>query len=323
MISRKVFVVLFGCSLLVPSVNAITPQQQVTNALGNDATLLSGWFTDQFKYVIPFNSTSGNVVPSQLKIFGIEFGVEGVASSTKLDIDALHNLPTSLLNTQSLNTFSRFPLPMVMGQLKIGLPFGLDAGVRYGGIPKTNLNSGDTQGSIENKVVGIDLRKKIIDEGITRPFGLTVGINYTHASGSVDVTDKFNSLPYSFSGNSAVLNNATAVNNASWSTNSYGVQAILDKQIFFITPYIGASANVNSGHVNDSILAMGTPTIDGTTSSNISATGASSAAANPWDIRALAGIELNPLPFIHLGIGGEYAGDKNLAGSLGLRVQFR
>ena len=80
--------------------------------------------------------------------------------------------------------FSRLPFPMVMGHAKIGLPFGFDAGIRFGGIPKTDENSGLTpKSSIKNKVVGLDLRKKIIDEGALKPFGLTLGLNYTHADG--------------------------------------------------------------------------------------------------------------------------------------------
>ena len=34
-------------------------------------------------------------------------------------------------------------------------------------------------------VFGLDVRKKLIDEGVTRPFGLTLGINFTRAKGHI------------------------------------------------------------------------------------------------------------------------------------------
>jgi len=83
--------------------------------------------------------------------------------------------------------------------------------------------------------------------------------------------------------------------------------------------------NRNSGHIDNSITATGTasdPNIPGVTQ-DLSATGSSTASVNPWDVRGLAGLEFTILPFIKLGLGGEYAGSKNVAGSLGLRVQFR
>jgi len=315
-------------NLLTPSVHALTVQQieqEATTQLANDSSLISGWMTSNLKYVIPFNSTSGNVVPSQLKLFGFEVGAEGVVSGTKMDVDALHNLPTTLVDTKSIDMFSRLPFPMVLGHAKIGLPFGLDAGIRFGGIPKITENSGSRSGSIQNKVIGLDLRKKIIEEGVVKPFGLTLGLNYTHADGSLDLNNTYNSLTFhDGSGNTAQVNNGMTNEHADWNTNSVGLQAILDKQILFITPYVGASANYNTGNINNSITTTGTPVVNGTTTGDtLSATGSSTDKANKWDVRALLGVEFSVLPFMKLGLGGEFAGSKNVAGDLGLRIQFR
>jgi hypothetical protein len=205
------------------------------------------------------------------------------------------------------------------------LPFGFDGGIRVGGIPKTDENSGNSKGSIKNKVVGIDLRKKVIDEGVLRPFGLTVGLNYTHADGSLDMTNSYDSPTTTISGHTATVTGGQTTEHADWKTNSVGVQAILDKKILFITPYIGASANHNSGNINNSITTTGIPVVDGVAypSMPLSVTGTSTDAANKWDVRGLAGIEFTILPFVKLGLQGEYAGNKNMAGALGLRIQFR
>ena len=43
-----------------------------------------------------------------------------------------------------------------------------------------------------------------------------------------------------------------------WTTNSVGLQAIMNKKILIINPYIGASVNHNSGTVKSSINNVGT-----------------------------------------------------------------
>ena len=329
---QKCLAVACVLAIMSSSAQAVTiPQSylnQATSVLAGDSSLISGWMTSQLKYVVPFNSTSGNVVPSQLKIFGFEVGVEGVVSGTKMDVDGLHNLNTSVISTKNIDMFSRLPFPMVLGHAKIGLPFGFDAGIRIGGIPATNENSGDSKASVKNKVVGLDLRKKVIDEGALKPFGLTVGLNYTHADGSLDFTNS-NVSPGSYnipgtSHNVSVANGVVA-EHADWKTNSVGLQAILDKKILIIRPYIGASVNHNSGNINNSITSTGNPALDGNvdTTTTLSAIGSSTDTANKWDSRLLAGFELSILPFVKLGFQGEYAGNKNMAGALGLRAQFR
>jgi hypothetical protein len=330
---RRLLVVLCGMSLLAPEVHAVTPPPalvtQLTNEVAHDSLLLSGWMVDQLKYAVPFNSTSGNVVPSQLKIFGIEAGVEGVVSSTKIDNNALHNLPTSLVDTHSIDTFSRFPMPMILAHAKLGLPFGFDGGVRVGGIPKQNINHGNNKGSIKNKVFGIDIRKKIIDEGVTRPFGLTLGLSFTHADGSFDMSAPFNSIQTPLQGGyTGTLSNGIVTNHSDWKTNSVGAQVLLDKQILFITPYIGVSSTHNSGTLNNAISSAGDAVVSDSLGNPVgtqavTAVGASSVKPNKWDNRALVGVEFSFLPFLKMGIGGEYAGSKNIAGSVGLRFQFR
>jgi len=325
---RKGFSVMCVLSLLGSYVDAATPTEvnEINATLAADSTLVSAWMSNQLKYVVPFNSTAGNVVPSQLKIFGFEVGVEGVISGTKLDVDGLRHLNTSLVDTNSIDTFSRLPFPMILGHAKIGLPFGFDAGIRLGGIPKTNENSGDSKGTIKNKVVGIDIRKKIIEEGVVKPFGLTLGVNFTHADGSLDVTNTYSSVQTTISGgHTASVNNGQTTEHADWKTNSFGLQAILDKQILFVTPYVGASINRNTGDIHNSITTTGTPVVDGIADPSLplSAVGSSTDKANKWDTRALLGIEFSVLPFMRLGLHGEYGGNKNVAAALGLRVQFR
>jgi hypothetical protein len=331
---HKSLTVLCVCSMMGSIVQAapftFTNTTDAINQVSKDSTLLSGWINDQFKDAAAFNSTAGDVVPSQLKIFGIEFGVEGVATASKVDVDGLHNLGTELIDTTKIKMYDRMPFPSVLGHAKIGLPFGLDAGIRIGGIPSKSLDNGDTHFDIANSIFGLDVRKKIIEEGMTRPFGLTMGLNYTHAKGHIDVD-----TPYTANMGNVLVGgqtytpsfNATGNERTDWDTNSVGVQAILNKKILILNPYIGAAANHNSGTVSSSINNVGNLILTEpglpTLTQALTAGGSASASPDNWDLRALAGLEITILPFVKLGINGELANEGRYGGDIGLRIQFR
>jgi hypothetical protein len=312
-----------GCmvSVLSGSVQAAPPltPADARAQINTDSSLISGWLTDQFKVAIPFNSTAGNVVPDQLKIFGFEVGAEAVGSTSKVDTGAFHNLPTNIIDTNQINAFNRLPVPMVMGQAKIGLPFGLDAGVRIGGIPSTSHDDGTTHVDVTNSVLGLDLRKALIEEEMIHPFGLTLGLNFTRAKGHITATTPYTSSSPNLTFSSDAMGSART----DWDTKSVGAQLIMNKKILFLNPYIGAAANKNFGTVNTSIANSGSFTVNGIPESLDGTGGSGSATPNTWDLRGMAGIEFSILPFVRLGIGAEIASQGNLAASLGLRVQFR
>jgi hypothetical protein len=333
-IQRGLAVVCTVSLFLGPVQAATIPPAALTQAVTQvsaDSTLISGWINDQFKDAVAFNSTAGDVVPSQLKIFGIEAGVEGVVTSSKVDIDGFHQLPTTLIDTTKINMYDRMPFPSVIGQAKVGLPFGLDAGVRIGGIPSKSFDNGTTHYDIANSIFGLDLRKKIIDEGITRPFGLTMGLNYTHANGHIDASTPYTAnTSYTYQGQTYTPTlNATGSERTDWNTNSIGLQAILNKQILIFNPYIGASVNHNSGTVSSSINNVGTVTLAdplgilSPASEAVAAGGGASSSPNEWDVRGLAGMEITILPFVKLGINGAVANQNRLGGAISLRIQFR
>jgi hypothetical protein len=287
-----------------------------------DSTLVSGWINDQFRKAAAFNSTAGDVVPSQLKIFGFEVGVEGVVTASNVDVDGFHNLGTVLIDTTKIKMYDRMPFPSIIGHAKIGLPFGLDAGIRVGGIPSRSFDNDSTHFDIANSIIGLDIRKKLIDEGVTRPFGLTVGLNYTHAKGHIDVDTPYTVTSGNTIAGQPVTLSATGNERTDWNTNSVGAQVILNKKILILNPYIGAAANHNSGTISSSINNVGTVSSGGQ-SQTLSAGGGASATPNNWDVRGLAGIEFTLLPFIKLGLNGELANEGRFGGDIGLRIQFR
>lgn len=324
-----------ACALVFSVTNvfgaAVGDFSAVVSQIQNDSALLSDWLTAQFKYAVPFNATSGNVVPGQLKVFGVELGVEGVVSGTQMDVAGLRNLGTSVVDASKIDAFNRFPMPAVLAHAKIGLPFGLDAGVRVGGIPSKSFDEGTTRLTVKNGIFGIDVRRKIIEEGMAKPFGLTLGLNFTRAGGSIDVTEPYSSQSQ-VTANNVTYNaafSATGKTRSEWDVKSLGLQAVLNKQVLFLNPYLGASANRNFGSLSASLTTAGTGTItkagdpSDASSQSFSTVGAASSGPNKWDIRALAGVEFTFLPFLKLGLHGEYAGAKNASGAVGLRFQFR
>ncbi|SRR5258708_4082083 len=311
---------------VVPAVDLAQAVAQVTT----DSVLLSGWINDQFRKAAAFNSTAGNVVPSQLKVLGFEVGVEAVVTASKIDIDGFHRLGTTLVDTNKIDMYDRLPFPAIIGHAKIGLPFGLDAGVRVGGIPTKTQDKGTTHYEVANSIFGIDVRKKLIEEGMAKPFGLTMGLNYTHANGHISATTPYtaNTTYIAPSGQTYTPTlNATGSERTDWKTDSVGAQVLLNKKILFVNPYIGASANYNTGSVDTTITNSGTVTLTdpvlGTASQAVSAGGSASGKPVMWDLRGLLGLEFTFLPFCKLGIGGEIANQNRFAGTIGLRIQFR
>jgi|GEM_PF-1583514 len=305
----------------------------ITTALAqiqSDSVKVSQWMSDQLRVAVPYNSTAGNVIPSQLKIFGFDVGVAGVVTATKMDVPGLHTLGTQIVDTTKIDAPSRLPFPMILGQAKIGLPFGLDAGIRLGGIPERTYDKDTTRIKVKNKIVGFDVRKAIVKEGIGMP-GVTLGFNYTHADGEIDWTTpfKYNNQITESGHTYDTSSDATSVTTSKWKTNSVGLQALLHKKLLFITPYIGASANHNSGHIDSSIRNAGTVTLTDPNNSANSATqafdqtGTATSPAEKWDVRGLAGLEFSILPFMRLGLNGDFAGNRKVGGSLNLRLQFR
>lgn len=327
---RKFFATTCAVSLLGTSAQAAPPTTyaEAITQVQNDSILLSRWLSNEFKHAIPFNSTSGNTVPSQFKLFGIGVGISAVVSATKTDEDALRNLGTSVVDTNQIDTFSRLPIPMILGHAKVGLPFGLDAGVRIGGIPSTDSDEGDTHVEVSNTVVGLDVRKKIIEEGATKPFGLTVGLNYTRAKGHISATTPYD--PAAGTGVTLAGTNGTGdaigAARSDWDTQSVGAQVILNKKILIVNPYIGASVNKNFGDVDTTITNTGSVTAVNNIAipaQNFATVGSATEKADDVDLRGLIGLELSVLPFTKLAIQGEFANQGKMAGGIGLRIQFR
>lgn len=305
-------------SLMGNSAHAtVTSVTDAVNQITADSQLLSGWINDQMKRTIPFNSTAGNAVPRQLKIFGIEVGAEAVVTGTKVDTDGFHSLGTTVVDTSKINVYDRLPFPMIMGQAKVGLPFGLDAGVRVGGLPSKSYDHGTTHLDVSNSVVGLDVRKKLIDEGELHPFGLTLGASFTHAKGHLTA-----SSPYSTNTSGVTLTDAFGSARTDWNTRSLGAELLMNKKILFMNPYIGGAAYKNWGTMDTTISNTGTATFSGV-SQTITTQATTDGDANTADFRGLAGIEFTFLPFCNLDIGGEYGSESRLAGNIGLRIQFR
>lgn len=296
----------------------------------NDSILISRWIGDQLHTAVPYNANTGGVVPSQLKLFGVEVGLSGVVSSTKVDEGALDALPTRIISPSTIDTMERLPFPAILAHAKVGLPWGLDAGVRLGGIPEKEYTDDDTTTKVENKLFGLDVRKAVIKEGIGMP-GVTLGLSYMHADGDV----KWSS-PLSYRGQVVVGGNTfntsssgTGSAKSEWKTDSIGLEALLHKKLAIFTPYIGARVTHNNGTVDTAVTTAGNLTlIDPSNSSNtrtqaVNETGAAASKVQEWQTHAMVGTEITILPFMRFGLHGDFAGDGKVGAALDLRFQFR
>ncbi|MBI3292340.1 MAG: hypothetical protein HYZ73_05975 [Elusimicrobia bacterium] len=301
-----------------------------TNRLSSDWKLLSQWQSDNLTESLAFHAASGVAFPADvIKLGGFELGFAGVVSSSKLDNGALLGLPTQVVRTQDLDRLNRLPIPAAVGHVKIGLPGGWDVGGKAGGFSET-LKKGDSRSKVKNTVWGIEIRKALIADGLTRPFGLALSATLDGAQGSLELTDTYNktSPNVTMSGRQFdITPNTKTVDKADWNVKSLGGRLILSKKLPILHPYIGAAVNRNFGTVRSGITTTGDVTLkdlsDGQTATQSVGTlsGSASAEAGTTQLRLLAGTEISLLA-LRLGLYGEYTA-RHFAGTLGLRFQFR
>ncbi len=113
----------------------------------------------------------------------------------------------------SSGMFSDDSLVFTRLHVQKGLPYSIDIGVEYSELFDSNI-----------KVIGVEVRKGIIEDGLASP---AIGIRGTYST-------------------------VTSVEDLSLTT--YGVDAQISKEFVFITPYLGASHLTSTGEVDGSKL---------------------------------------------------------------------
>lgn len=283
--------------------------------LSSDSLQIGQWFSKEVGNLMAFQAASTHFLPGDTVGFpGVEVGIAGDVSAKKLDVKGFRGLSLSTLDNKGseINLPASIPAPMLVLHAKVGLPGGWDVGAK-GGSLGFDTTSGNAKTKFSNKVFGVEVRKNLLGGGLTGAVlpDLSVSLGYDHASGDVTRNEVYNGA---ITGGTL---DADTTWKSKWNVGAITARAVVSKKFFVLTPFLGAGVTKLTGNTDTTVGIVGTATPGGT--QNISVTG--SAKNNKSIVHALAGLEISPVPFFKLGLGGLVAKDLWSA-SLDLRVQF-
>lgn len=298
---------------------AVTPTA-ATTALQSDYQKIGLWFSDQFADAMAYNAASGTNMPANVaKLPGFELGVTFGVTASEIDTDALSQLGTSVIDTTQVDVYSRLPVPVGVAHVKVGLPWGMDLGGKFGSYT-LSADKEDSNFSFKNAVWGIELRKALAEDGLTRPFGLALGVSLDGNNGRITYDQPYNT-PTTYQGDTVTPDVTNRITSDA-SVRTVGAKVTVSKNLLIVTPFAGLGLNKNFGSVRSTIRSFGNVTTTGAGGGTqaVDVSSVAEAKANDVDTRLFAGIEMNIL-LLKLGISAEYAG-KDVAGNIGLRFQF-
>jgi opacity protein-like surface antigen len=278
--------------------------------IGPDAEKLAKWFSQEVAHATAFNAAANPQLPGEVhSLLGVELGLSAGVSSTKVDKDGFNNLPLGYLETDGFDMPSDLMVGMPIIHGKVGLLWDLDLGLKYGRLSWDDTNK-DAKSEIENTVWGVELRRRLMGEGVTGVVlpDVALSLAYDQSSGDVTRTEHYND------GNL----DANTTLKSEWQTGAVTARVVASKQLVIITPYIGAGYSRLMGDADTTmdVNEVGTSLGVGNVSSK------SSAKADDDVLHFLGGMEFTFFPMLKINLGGIYA-DKDWAATAGLRFTFR
>lgn len=309
------------------------PIDQALADTEHDFGLISQWWCEQLSEGLAFSAGSGVNLPAYVCHFlGFEVGATLGTGISLVDTDAFKELGTKTINTSQMEMLPLLPIPAATIHAKLGLPFKIDVGLKYGMIPSFKVSVEPISAEIENTIIGLEVRKKLPVPIIP----VTVYANYAYASGLLVLAyeeTKERTEMYSEPGIGTVEFTQTMKREFNWKTDwgvsTIGAGAVVSKKLLFFTPFAGIGVSKNLGEVNSDLGAGVTITLEpkvagvGTADSeSMDITGTKGTdPAKDVNIRLIGGFELSFL-MLKIGIAGEVAGTDKFAVNAGLRLQF-
>lgn len=306
---NKMLVFSFILSVSGLPVMAVTPGD-----IQSDSKLFAKWFSQELAHVTAFNAFSGPQMPGEVhSLLGVELGLSAVVSSSKLDLDGYKNLPWKELQPEGFDMPADIMMAIPMVHAKVGLPFSLDLGLKYGRISFNNTDN-DATSDVTNTVFGVEIRRRLMGEGVTGVVipDVALSLGYDQANGDATRTENYTGP---VSGGTLIA--ASSVK-SEWQTGAISARVVASKQFLIVTPYIGAGYSRLMGDANTTvnITETGSSLGVGSVSAN------DSAQADDDIVQFLGGIEFTFIPMVKLNLGGLYSAD-DWGATAGLRFTFR
>ena len=285
------------------------------DSIRNDSQVFGKWFGQEIGHITAVNAVAGPVMPGEVhSLLGVEVGLSAVASSSKVDLDSYKNLPWTELQPEGFDMPADIMMAMPMVHAKVGLPFSLDLGVKYGHIGYNNTDNGATS-DVKNSVFGVEVRRRLMGEGVTGAVipDVALSLAYDQANGDLSRTERYDTLLEG----GGTLNADTTVK-SEWKTGGVTARVVASKQILILTPYLGVGYSRLFGNTDTTINVVGASTTRG----NVNVSEKSSVNADGDLTQLVGGVEFTFFPMMKVNLGGLYAKD-DWSATLGLRFTFR
>lgn len=211
-----------GLTALSPQVHAATNLDNIQALAQNEFRLLS----EDLAAILSYKPLSP---AAPLGTTGFDLGLE--VSDTKLANPQIFDIATSGNGLSSV--------PLVKAEIQKGLPFGIDIGATYSGVPNSNI-----------KLLGAELRYAIIAGGPATP-AVALRASYTSLQGVNQLDFKTTGLDISISKGFAFVTPYAGLGEVWANSTPNGIPA-LSKENFSLTKYF-VGINANFGIVNIAI----------------------------------------------------------------------
>jgi hypothetical protein len=295
--------------------SALAGTSSAEAGIRSDSEKIAKWFSQEVGHITAFNAAANPQLPGEVHgLLGVELGLSAGISSSKVDVDGFNGLSLGELEQSQFDVPSEFPLGMPLAHVKVGLPFSLDIGAKYGYINYDDDKNG-VQSKVKNSVFGVELRRRLFGEGVTGvvvpDVALTLG--YDQANGEVRRSENYSG---DIGGGKTLTGNTGLT--SEWQTSAVTARVVASKQLFIITPYIGAGYSRLMGDAKTTMTVVGKDDV----MDDVNVSAQESANAKDDIFQVLGGIEFTFFPTLKFNLGGLYSQD-DWAGTLGLRFSFR
>lgn len=300
-------------------------------------SIIVDFFAQELSKQIAFNGTAGMGLSANVAQFpGIGFGAVAGVSMGDFNVEGFKSLDVNYidLNEVASSLPKAIPLPAAVVYIKTGIPFvpvKSDFGVKFLPFSYSIADTGNG-GSIDVKdyIFGIEGRVQLIEDSAASPMGLVLSGTMDFMSGKLEVK----SQPQQTS-NDATINgtaytadvDGSIIMGVDWAVQSYGIKAIANKNLLFISPFFGLGLNANFGAVNGKVGAEGTVqltdkntlAVDGP--QDFTAYVMGSAKPRMLDFRLITGFDLTFIPATKIGVAYEWGGNVYSL-TAGLKIQI-
>lgn len=287
----------------------------VQSDIQSDADQIGKWFGQQVAHLTAFNAAANPQLPGDVhSLLGVEVGLSAGVTSSKLDTDAFHSLSLGQLKTSGFDLPSQVPMGMPLIHAKVGLPFSLDLGLKYGHINYNNTTNG-AKSEVKNSVFGVEIRRRLIGEGVTGAVlpDVALSVGYDQSNGNVSRTEHYAT---GLGGGETLDANTTL--KSDWTTGAVTARVVASKQFLFLTPYIGGGYSRLMGDANTTMNVVGTASSSGL----VNVSSKSKSKADDDILHALGGLQFTFIPTLKLNLGGIYS-KNDWGGTAGLVFSFR